>query len=235
MNHAIPAIDTVRDYLTGLRDRICAAIEAADGHARFVEMRGAAPTTMRAPTCGGGRTCVLRDGAVFEQAGIGFSDVSGTRLPPSATAARPELVGASWRRGRRLAGVPPAQSLPADHARERAPFPRRARWRDRSLVVRRRFDLTPFYPFDEDVRHWHRTARDLCGPFGDGRATPRTSADATSISSSSTATRRAASAACSSTTCKATSIADFGYLRAVGDGFLDAYLPIVERRKDHAA
>ena len=95
MNHAIPAIDTVRDYLTGLQDRICAAIEAADGHARFMEdaWRRAdddASTHLR----GGGRTRVLRDGAVFEQAGIGFSDVSGTRLPPSATAARPEQPAA---------------------------------------------------------------------------------------------------------------------------------------------
>ena len=121
MNHAIPAIDTVRDYLTRLQDRICAAIEAADGHARFMEdaWRRAdddASTHLR----GGGRTRVLRDGAVFEQAGIGFSDVSGTRLPPSATAARPELVGASWRAvGVSLVFHPRNPYLPTTHANVR--------------------------------------------------------------------------------------------------------------------
>ena len=88
---SIADLAPVRDYLTALQDRICAAIEAADGSARFVEDRWT-----RAEG-GGGRTRILRDGAVFEQAGIGFSDVSGTRLPPSASAARPELAGASWR------------------------------------------------------------------------------------------------------------------------------------------
>ena len=86
----------VRDYLTGLQDRICAAIEQADGKAKFHQ-----DVWTREPNGlllgGGGRTRVLCDGAVFEQAGIGFSDVSGTALPPSATAARPELVGAAWR------------------------------------------------------------------------------------------------------------------------------------------
>ena len=94
------------------------------------------------------------------------------------------------------------------------------------------FDLTPFYPFDEDVLHWHRTARELCEPFGAQTPTTRTSTGATNTSSSSTATRRAASAACSSTTCTTDFERDFAFLRAVGDGFLDAYLPIVERRRD---
>ena len=83
----------VRDYLTGLQDRICAAIETADGGARFHEDNWTRTDTAGAILGGGGRTRILRDGAVFEQAGIGFSDVSGTRLPPSATAARPELAG----------------------------------------------------------------------------------------------------------------------------------------------
>ncbi len=83
--------ERVRAYLTDLQDRICAAIEAVDGRARFQE------DLWQRAEGGGGRTRVLRDGAVFEQAGIGFSDVSGSRLPPSASANRPELAGASWR------------------------------------------------------------------------------------------------------------------------------------------
>ena len=90
-------LDSVRDYLTGLQDRICAAIEGADGGARFIEDAWTREPGEGPLLGGGGRTRILRDGAVFEQAGIGFSDVSGNKLPPSATAARPELNGAAWR------------------------------------------------------------------------------------------------------------------------------------------
>src|SRR3546814_4120946 len=88
--HRMEDIDRVRDYLTGLQDRICAAIEAVDGQATFAEDSwtrepdGACADGNKLAS-GGGRTRVLRGGAVFEQAGIGFSDVSGTKLPPSAT------------------------------------------------------------------------------------------------------------------------------------------------------
>ena len=75
----------VRDYLAGLQDRICAAIETADGGARFHEDNWTRADSAGATLGGGGRTRILRDGAVFEQAGIGFSDVSGDTLPPSAT------------------------------------------------------------------------------------------------------------------------------------------------------
>src|ERR1044072_6938793 len=106
--------DTVRDWLLGLQDRLCNAIEAADGGARFVEDRWTRPEG------GGGRTRVLRDGAVFEQAGIGFSDVSGTKLPPSASAAWAELGGASWRAcGGSLLVLPRHPSLPTTHANVR--------------------------------------------------------------------------------------------------------------------
>src|SRR5690606_14631776 len=90
--------NAVRDYLTGLQDRTCAAMEAADGAARFHEDAWTRPDERASGgLAGGGRTRVMREGAVFEQAGIGFSDVRGSRLPPSATANRPELAGASWR------------------------------------------------------------------------------------------------------------------------------------------
>jgi len=153
-------MDAVRDYLTALQDRICAAVEGADGAARFAEDRWS-----RAEG-GGGRTRVLREGGVFEQAGVGFSDVSGTTLPPSASAARPELAGAAWRAvGVSLVLHPRNPYLPTTHANVRH-F--RAE-RDGETVAwwfGGGFDLTPFYPFDEDVRHWHRTAHALCAPFG---------------------------------------------------------------------
>src|SRR5690348_12929909 len=107
-------IDVVRDYLTGLQDRICNALEAVDGRARFVE------DPWVRPEGGGGRTRILRDGAVFEQAGVGFSDVSGNTLPPSASVARPELAGASWRAvGVSLVLHPRNPHVPATHANVR--------------------------------------------------------------------------------------------------------------------
>uniref|UniRef100_UPI00066C1F47 coproporphyrinogen III oxidase n=1 Tax=Stenotrophomonas maltophilia TaxID=40324 RepID=UPI00066C1F47 len=155
--------ERVRAYLTDLQDRICAAIEAADGQARFQE------DLWQRAEGGGGRTRVLRDGVVFEQAGIGFSDVSGSRLPPSASANRPELAGASWRAtGVSLVFHPLNPYVPTTHANVRF-FQAQ---RDGEVVASwfgGGFDLTPFYPFDEDVQHWHRVARDLCAPFGDER------------------------------------------------------------------
>ena len=155
--------ERVRTYLTDLQDRICAAIEAVDGRARFQE------DLWQRAEGGGGRTRVLRDGAVFEQAGIGFSDVAGSRLPPSASANRPELAGASWRAtGVSLVFHPLNPYVPTTHANVRF-FQAQ---RDGEVVASwfgGGFDLTPFYPFDEDVQHWHRVARDLCAPFGDER------------------------------------------------------------------
>ena len=104
----------VREYLLDLQDRICADIEGADGSAKFQQ------DIWQRPEGGGGRTRILRDGAVFEQCGIGFSDVAGTKLPPSATAARPELNGASWNAcGVSLVFHPRNPYVPTTHANVR--------------------------------------------------------------------------------------------------------------------
>ncbi|WP_425477754.1 oxygen-dependent coproporphyrinogen oxidase [Pseudoxanthomonas winnipegensis] len=252
----IPSIDLVRDYLAGLQDRICTAIEAADGQARFVEDRwtrqppadAASHATgpslgggrYRPPASrdtspflgGGGRTRILRDGAVFEQAGIGFSDVSGSRLPPSASAARPELAGASWRAvGVSLVFHPRNPHLPTTHANVRH-F--RAE-RDGQTVAwwfGGGFDLTPFYPVDADVLHWHRTARALCAPFG-GQAryeAHKRWCDEYFFLKHRGETRGVGGLFFDDL--QNDFDADFGYLRAVGDGFLEAYLPIVAARRD---
>ncbi|GAA3914304.1 oxygen-dependent coproporphyrinogen oxidase [Luteimonas lutimaris] len=220
-------IDRVRDYLTGLQDRICTAIEHADGSARFVEDSWARDEG------GGGRTRVLREGTVFEQAGIGFSDVSGTKLPPSATAARPELAGASWRAvGVSLVFHPRNPHVPTTHANVR----HFRAVRDGETVAwwfGGGFDLTPFYPVDADVLHWHRTARDLCAPFGDDRyAAHKRWCDDYFFLKHRGETRGVGGLFFDDLHTDFDS--DFGYLRAVGDGFLDAYLPIVERRRDAA-
>jgi coproporphyrinogen III oxidase len=118
---------------------------------------------------GGGRSRVLKEGGVFEQAGVGFSDVSGATLPASATALRPELSGAPWRAaGVSLVIHPRNPHVPTAHANVRF-FEARPEGRDPIWWFGGGFDLTPFYPVDEDVRHWHTVARDLCAPFGDTR------------------------------------------------------------------
>ncbi len=230
MDH--PDFDAVRDYLTGLQDRICTAIEAADGQARFAEDLWARKPDANggAAHAGGGRTRVLREGAVFEQAGIGFSDVAGSLLPPSASAARPELAGASWRAcGVSLVFHPRNPYLPTTHANVRH-F--RAE-RDGQTVAwwfGGGFDLTPFYPFDEDVAHWHRTAANLCAPFGPQRyAEHKRWCDEYFFLRHRNETRGVGGLFFDDL--HGDFERDFAYLRAVGDGFLDAYLPIVERRK----
>ncbi|PPT82420.1 oxygen-dependent coproporphyrinogen oxidase [Xanthomonas arboricola pv. zantedeschiae] len=217
--------DRVRDYLTGLQDRICAAVEAIDGSARFAE------DLWQREEGGGGRTRILRDGAVFEQAGIGFSDVSGSRLPPSASAHRPELAGATWRAcGVSLVFHPHNPHIPTTHANVRY-F--RAE-RDGEVVAAwfgGGFDLTPFYPVDEDVLHWHRTAQALCAPFGEERyAAHKRWCDEYFFLRHRNETRGVGGLFFDDL--GQDFERDFAYQRAVGDGFLDAYLPIVERRKD---
>ena len=217
--------DRVRDYLTGLQDRICASVEAVDGTARFVEDAWAREEG------GGGRTRILRDGTVFEQAGVGFSDVSGTSLPPSASAARPELAGASWRAvGMSLVLHPRNPYVPTTHANVR----HFRAMRDGETVAwwfGGGFDLTPFYPFDDDVLHWHRVARALCKPFGEERyAAHKRWCDDYFLLKHRNETRGVGGLFFDDLHTDFDS--DFAYMQAVGDGFLDAYLPIVERRKD---
>ena len=216
--------ERVRQYLTDLQDRICAAIETADGQARFAE------DLWQRAEGGGGRTRILRDGAVFEQAGIGFSDVCGTRLPPSASANRPELAGASWRAtGVSLVFHPRNPYLPTTHANVRYFRAERdgvevASWFGGG------FDLTPFYPFDEDVQHWHQVAADLCAPFGPERyPAHKRWCDEYFFLRHRNETRGVGGLFFDDL--HGDFERDFAYLRAVGDGFLDAYLPIVERRK----
>jgi coproporphyrinogen III oxidase len=217
--------DRVRDYLTGLQDRICTSVEAVDGTARFAE------DAWTREEGGGGRTRILRDGAVFEQAGVGFSDVSGTSLPPSASAARPELAGASWRAvGMSLVLHPRNPHVPTTHANVR----HFRAMRDGETVAwwfGGGFDLTPFYPFDEDVLHWHQTAHALCKPFGEERyAAHKRWCDDYFLLRHRSETRGVGGLFFDDL--HTDFDRDFAYMQAVGNGFLDAYLPIVARRKN---
>ena len=216
----------VRTFLRDLQDRVCAGLEAADGQARFSE------DVWQRAEGGGGRSRVLKDGAVFEQAGVGFSEVGGAQLPPSASAHRPAIAGRAWNAiGVSLIAHPRNPYVPTTHMNVRY-FEARAEDAAPIWWFGGGFDLTPFCPFDDDVAHWHSVARDLCAPFGadvyarykrwcDEYFYLRHRAEARGIGGlfyddlDEGGFERC-----------------FGLTRAVGDGFLDAYVPIVERRRD---
>ena len=152
----------VREYLLGLQDSICAALAAEDGGREFHE------DNWQRPGGGGGRSRVLSDGQVFEKAGVNFSQVYGDALPPSAAAARPELAG----RGFQAMGVslvihPENPRVPTSHANVRL-FVAEQEGSEPVWWFGGGFDLTPYYGYEEDCLHWHRTARDACHPFGAG-------------------------------------------------------------------
>ena len=153
-------IDAVYTYLLGLQDRLCAALAALDGRAAFIE------DAWTRSTGGGGRTRVLSEGGVFEQAGVNFSDVSGDALPPAATAKRPELSGRAFRAmGVSLVVHPHNPYVPSAHANVRF-FVATKPQADPVFWFGGGFDLTPYYGFEEDAVHWHRTAQQACSPFG---------------------------------------------------------------------
>jgi len=153
--------EAVKAYLLDLQDRICAALEVEDGGARFVE------DAWTRPGGGGGRTRVVENGALIEKGGVNFSHVHGDSLPPSASAHRPELAGRSFEAmGVSLVVHPRNPYVPTSHANVRFFIATRP---DAEPVwwFGGGFDLTPYYGFEQDAVHWHRTARDLCAPFGE--------------------------------------------------------------------
>jgi coproporphyrinogen III oxidase len=155
-----PDLSAVRVYLLDLQDRICAALEAADGTKRFQT------DEWTRPAGGGGRTRVLADGEVFEKAGVGFSHVHGDRLPPSASAHRPEIAGKPWQAlGVSLVIHPRNPYVPTSHMNVRF-FVADPTGTEPVWWFGGGFDLTPYYGFEEDAVHWHRTARDAVTPFG---------------------------------------------------------------------
>jgi coproporphyrinogen III oxidase len=215
----------IEAFLRDLQDRICVAIEKADGSAQFRE------DLWQRAEGGGGRTRILTNGAVFEQAGIGFSRVAGNKLPPSASVHRPELAGRSWTAlGVSLVFHPLNPHVPTTHMNVRY-FEATAEGAEPVWWFGGGFDLTPYYPYDEDVRHWHQVARDVCTPFG-ADVYPRYKqwCDEYFFLKHRNETRGVGGLFYDDLheggfdRC-------FDFMRAVGDGFLDAYLPIVERRK----
>ena len=153
-------IEAVKHYLLTLQDNICQQLEAEDGGATFVE------EVWERPSGGSGRTRVLSNGQVFEQGGVNFSHVFGDTLPPSATAQRPELTGRSFQAmGVSLVIHPHNPMIPTSHANVRF-FVAEKAGEEPVWWFGGGFDLTPYYGFEEDCVQWHQTAKTACDPFG---------------------------------------------------------------------
>jgi len=219
-------IEQVIEFLKSLQDNICAALERADGSGKFVE------DNWKRAEGGGGRTRVLTNGDVIEQGGVNFSLVSGDKLPPSATAHRPELAGRTWRAcGVSLVIHPKNPFIPTSHANVRF-FVAEKEGEAPVWWFGGGFDLTPFYPFKEDVIHWHQTAKEICQPFGEGVYQEHKKwCDEYFYLKHRNETRGVGGLFFDDLnqwdfeTC-------FKYIQAVGEGYIDAYVPIINKRKD---
>jgi coproporphyrinogen III oxidase len=215
----------VRTYLLGLQERITSAVEQADGGARF------RCDTWQRPGGGGGESRVLRGGRLLEQGGVGFSHVLGEGLPPSATQLRPELAGAAFEAlGVSVVFHPHNPYVPTTHMNVRF-FIAEKEGHAAAWWFGGGFDLTPYYPFDEDVRHWHLAARAACAPFG-ADVYPRFKdwCDRYFYLKHRSETRGVGGLFFDDLTDWGFE-RSFAFQRAVGDAFLDAYLPIAARRR----
>ena len=222
---SVPNIDAVKAYLLSLQDSICDALAEADAKQVFVE------DAWERPSGGGGRTRVISEGGIFEKGGVNFSHVFGESMPASATAHRPELAGRSFQAmGVSLVMHPRNPYIPTSHANVRF-FIAEKEGEDPVWWFGGGFDLTPYYGNDEDCRHWHQTAKNACEPFGEDifprykqwcddyfhikhRDEPRGVGGLFFDDLNELGFEKS-----------------FALMQSIGNAYLDAYLPIVERRK----
>jgi coproporphyrinogen III oxidase len=218
-------IDAVKQYFVTLQERIVARLEQLDGNPFLRE-------SWERPEGGGGVARLLEEGNLFERAGVNFSHVTGSRLPPSASAHRPEIAGRAWEAiGVSLVLHPRSPYVPTVHMNVRF-FVATEEGENPVWWFGGGMDLTPYYGIDEDCVHFHRTCRDALQPFGaqlharfkkwcdeyfflKHRAEPRGIGGIFFDDFSELGFDKS-----------------FAFTRAVGDAFLDAYVPIVERRRE---
>ncbi|MFT4941541.1 MAG: coproporphyrinogen III oxidase [Paraglaciecola sp.] len=223
---AVPDIELVKTFLLKLQDNICQTLELADGKGHFIE------DNWQRELGGGGRSRVLTNGRVIEQGGVNFSHVFGGKLPASATATRPELVGRTFQAvGVSLVIHPRSPHIPTSHANVRF-FIAEKEGETPIWWFGGGFDLTPFYPIKEDVKHWHETARGLCLPFGE-EVYPKYKkwCDEYFYLKHRDETRGVGGLFFDDLN-EWGFDKSFEFMQAVGNGFLDAYVPIFEKRKE---
>lgn len=223
-----PSVTEVKAYLLDLQDRICQALAAEDGGAEFAE------DSWDRPEGGGGRSRVIKNGSVFEKGGVNFSHVHGNQMPASATAHRPELKGRDFEAmGVSLVMHPENPKIPTSHANVRF-FIAEKPGEEPVWWFGGGFDLTPYYGNEEDCIHWHQVAKEACDPFGEDvyprykkwcdeyfylkhRGEPRGIGGLFFDDLNELGFEQS-----------------FALMRAIGDAYIEAYLPIVQRRKNDA-
>jgi coproporphyrinogen III oxidase len=221
-------IDRVKNYLQDLQTRITDELEQLDGQAGFET------DTWQRETGGGGRSMVLRDGGVFEQAGVNYSEVHGNNLPASATAHRPELAGRQFRAmGVSLVIHPHNPYIPTSHANVRF-FVAEKPGEDPVWWFGGGFDLTPYYAFKADCEHWHRIARQACDPFGPERYAEYKKWCDDYFYLRHRDEARGIGGLFFDDLNEPDFEPAFAFMRSVGDHYLPAYTPIVERHKNDA-
>jgi coproporphyrinogen III oxidase len=220
-----PSPASVKAYLLDLQARIVAALEKIDGN-QFGR------DSWERPEGGGGISRVIENGNVFERGGVGFSHVTGKSLPPSAAANRPEIAGRNWEAmGVSLVLHPRNPYAPTSHMNVRF-FSANAEGQEPVWWFGGGMDLTPYYGFEEDARHFHQACSNALAPFGDDLY-PRFKKwcdeyfylkhrkEARGVGGIFFDDFNAAGFEHS-----------FAMMQSVGDSFIDAYLPLLERRKD---
>lgn len=215
----------VKRYLNELQDRITAAVEKLDS----VKFRR---DPWVRPEGGGGESRILSDGAVFERAGVSVSHVFGDKMPPSATNLRPDIAGAPFEAmGLSLVFHPRNPHAPTTHCNVRCLIARPANGPE-VWWFGGGFDLTPYYPYDEDVLHWHRTAHDACVPFGaDLYGKYKDWCDRYFFLPHRNETRGVGGLFFDDLN-EGGFERCFAFQRSIGDHFLPAFTPILERRKE---
>lgn len=217
--------DAVKSFLWSLQDSICKQIETIDGKATFVE------DAWKRELGGGGRTRVIKNGAIFEQGGVNFSHVFGSKMPASATAHRPELAGRNFEAmGVSLVIHPHNPYIPTSHANVRF-FIAEKEGEAPIWWFGGGFDLTPYYPFEDDCQHWHDTAKRICQPFGENVYQEHKAwCDEYFYLPHRNETRGVGGLFFDDLNQWGFE-QSFNYIKAVGNGYTSAYLPIVDKRK----
>jgi coproporphyrinogen III oxidase len=218
-------VSPVKHYLLDLHQRACLAFEKADGQGQFQADR------WERAEGGGGISRVIEGGALFEKGGVNLSHVNGAKMPPSATARRPELAGRSFHAlGVSIVMHPINPYVPTSHANVRFFLAENENCQP-VWWFGGGYDLTPYYGFTEDCVHWHTVARKACEPFGP-EVYPRFKKwcdDYFFIQHRQEA--RGIGGLFFDDLNAWDFDTSFAFLRSVGDSYLDAYVPIIEKRK----
>lgn len=224
-------IPGVRDFLLALQQRITGAVSGIDGQPFTADHWQKSPgETLQ----GNGITMILEQGQVFERAGCGFSHVRGPKLPPSATQHRPELTGAPFEAlGVSLVFHPRNPYVPTVHMNVRmlaatpvAGSGEPVCWFGGGM------DLTPYYGFEEDAVHFHQTCKDALAPFGDDKYPRFKQWCDEYFYLKHRQEQRGIGGVFFDDFQELGLDQSFALMQGVADSFLQAYLPIVERRKD---